>query len=148
MVDESAFHQFRLMANVQSCIFEKAILATCCACSRVKRNYIAERESIVCADSSARATCQELHQLLCVNSAFALHHIHPDDPLTHAQELRLQCGGLKSLSYSIYGEESVADAASLVSEASRKFGNLQSLPYSQIIKAIASYKLRQRHNSA
>ena len=146
MVDETEFRQALFSANLQNCTFGKAVLSRCCGCSLVAKHYIAERESIVCSDASYRENCHSLHQLLRHNSAFALKHIHDDDPFTHAQEMKLQCGGLKGLQDAVEGTESVADVASLVESACRKFGTLESLPFSKIVQSIAAFKIRKRHN--
>ena len=146
MVDETAFRQALRFANLRSCIFGKAILARCCSCGLVEKHYLAERESMVCANASARLNCQSLHQLLRHNSAFALKHIHVEDLLTHAQEMKLQCGGLTGLQYAIDGAESIDDVVSLVDAACLKFRTLEMLPYSQIVQSISSFKIRKRHN--
>jgi hypothetical protein len=147
MVDEAAFRQVLCNANLQSCPFSKAVLAGCFTCALIEKHYIAERESLVCADSSARLICTSLHQLLYENSTFALKHIHGDDPLTHSQELKLQCGGLNGLQYVVNGAESVEDIFNLIDAAFRKFGALEVFPYSQIIQSIASFKMRKRHQA-
>lgn len=147
MVDETAFRQALRFANLQRCIFGKAILAGYCSCAQVKKHYVAEREFIVCAEAPARVNCLSLYQLLCHNSTFALKHIHDDDPLTHAQEMKLQCGGLIGLQDAVNGAESVADVVSLVNAASREFGALETFPYSQIVQSIVSFKIRRRRNT-
>jgi hypothetical protein len=152
MVDETAYRQALRFANLQSCTFGKAVLARCCSCSLVEKHSIAERESIVCAQASARVNCQLLHQLLRHNSIFALKHIHEDDLLTHAQEMKLQCGGLTGLqnAMNVNGaneKEPVTDVVSLVNAALRIFGALETLPYSQIVQSVASHKIRQRRKT-
>lgn len=147
MVDETAFRQAQRFANLQPCTFAKAILARCCSCSRVEKHYVAERESIVCTDASARLSCLSLHRLLQHNSTFALKHIHDDVPFTHAQEMKLQCGGLMGLQYAVDGAEADVDVVSLIDSACRKFGALETLPYSQVVQSIASFRIRKRHNT-
>ena len=147
MVDETAFRQVLSSANLQSCAFRKAILAGCCSCSLVEKHYVAERELIVCADKSARVNCLLLHQLLSHNSIFALKHVHINEPLTHAQEMKLQCGGLIGVQYVAGGTTSIADVVSLVDAACLKFGTLEMLPFDQIVQSITSFKIRKRHNT-
>jgi hypothetical protein len=147
MVDEIAFRQVLRSVNSLPCIFGKAIMANCCDCSMVQKHYLAERESMVCIDSSARVSCHALYQLLRHNAAFALKHIHDDDPLTHAQEMKLQCGGLLGLQYVVDKTKFVPDVFSLIGTAHRDFGTLETLPYSQIIQSIASFKTRKRRDT-
>ncbi len=145
MVDELAFRQARHFANVQSCAFGKAVLAGCCSCSLAKKHYIAERESVVCVDLSARNRCISMHQLLRLNSAFALNHIHADEPMTHAQEVKLQCGGLIGLQLAVNNTKAVADVVTLLDAARGKFGDQQMFPYSQIVQSVAAFRPRKKH---
>ena len=147
MVDETALRQVLHSANLQSCAFRKAILAGCCSCSLVEKLYVAEREFIVCADKSARLNCLLFHQLLSHNSTFALKHAHINEPLTHAQEMKLQCGGLTGLQSVAGGTTSIEDVVRLVDAACLKFGTLEILPFYQIIQSISSFKIRKRHNT-
>ena len=86
-----------------------------------------------------------LHQLLRHNATFALKHIHESEPLTHAQEMKLQCGGLAGLQISVDEAGLVVDVAGLVKTATRKFGSLEKFNYSLIVQSIASYNIRKRH---
>jgi hypothetical protein len=147
MVDETAFRKVLRSANPQPCTFGKAILAACCKCPLVEKHYVAERETIACADEAARAACFSLHEQLRHNSAFAIKQIHDDGPITHAQEMKLQCGGLQGLQRVVDGRDAVDDVYALVGAALVKFGNLEMLPYVQIVQSVASYKIRKRHGT-
>jgi hypothetical protein len=146
MVDETAFRQVLRSTDPLTCPFGKAILSGCCACPLVARHYIAERESVLCSDMSSRSDCVLLHEMLLHNSSFALKHIHDMEPLTHAQEMKVQCGGLHGLQHAVDGTDEVADVAALVRAACREFGSLEDLPYSLIVQSVASYKMRKRHD--
>ncbi len=145
MVDETAFRKVLRSTDPEACAFGKAILSTCCACSLAARHHLAEREMIVCTDAAALVDCAALHRLLLHNSAFALKHLHDTDPLTHAQEMKVQCGGLLGLQRAVNEAEVVTDIAVLVDAAYYKFGSLEQLPYSQIVQSVAALKLRKRH---
>ncbi len=146
MVDETAFRQVLRSTKSDACAFSKAVLAFCCACALAERHYLAEREAVRCADAAALANCHALHELLAHNSAFALKHIHDAEPFTHAQEMKVQCGGLRGVQIAVTGTQAVADVAGLVTAAFRKFGSLEDLPYSQIVQSVAASQLRRRHD--
>lgn len=146
-MDETAFRQVLGSMDTQSCPFDKAILAGCCACELAEKHYVAERETVVCTEDSACLSCLKLHGLLRHNSAFALRQIHDEAPITHAQEMKLQCGGLLGLQQALDGADTVADVAGLVAAAQQKFGSLENFPYAQIVQSVASFKLRKRHNA-
>jgi len=72
--------------------------------------------------------------LLRHNFTFALGKLHIDGPLPHAQEMRMQCGGLKGLQFILDGNEEVADVAALLELAQQRYGNLAELPFSLIVQ--------------
>jgi hypothetical protein len=133
-MDETAYRQ-ALSANIPSaCPFEKTILSSCAACSKAEKRNIAEREVVACNDKEAWRRCVALRDLLRHNFTFALGKLHIDGPLPHAQEMRMQCGGLKGLQFSVDASDEVRDVAALVAMAQQKFGELADFPYSLIVQ--------------
>jgi hypothetical protein len=133
-MDETAYRQI-LSANVLStCPFEKSILSSCAACSKAEKRNIAEREVVACNDKEALGRCIALRDLLRHNFTFALGKPHIDGPLPHAQEMRMQCGGLKGLQYSLDDSDEVHDVSALLVMAQQKFGELADFPYSLIVQ--------------
>ncbi|MCO5098092.1 MAG: hypothetical protein M9884_11595 [Rhodocyclaceae bacterium] len=143
-MDETAYRQARQAAVQHPCAFEKALLAGCCACSLAQRRHIAEREAVACLDAVARASCVLLLQLLRRNAAFTLHLSRADEQLTHAQEMKVQCGGLAGLQRVLSGSEEVEDVSRLVQSARQAQGGLEDLPYSEIVQSVAAYRTRRR----
>lgn len=145
MVDEDAFRKELRAAAAQSCPFGKAILARCCACSLSDKHAIAERETVNCSQPSARGRCLELYGLLRRNSLFALRQLHVDDPLTHAQNMKIQCGGLLGLQFALDAATEVVDVVALVEAACHEFGSLDEFPYSRIVQSVSAFQLRKQH---
>ena len=142
-MDEKAYRQ-TVSATIRNfCPFEKTILARCAACSKAEKRNIAEREIVTCSNAEALELCIALRDLLRHNFTFALGKLHIDGPLPHAQEMRMQCGGLRGLQFSLDENDQVQDVAMLVVMAQQKFGGLAELPYAQIVGlANALYKAR------
>jgi hypothetical protein len=142
-MDETAYRQ-KVSTTIQnSCPFEKTILASCAACSKTEKRNIAEREIITCNNAEALERCIALRDLLRQNFTFALGKLHINGPLPHAQEMRMQCGGLRGLQFSLDANDQVQDVSSLVVNARQKFGGLSDLPYAQIVRfANTRYKGR------
>jgi len=133
-MDESAYRQV-LSATVHgACPFEKSILSNCAACTRSEKRHIAEREVVACSDREAQERCTALRDHLRHNFTFALGRPHIDGPLPHAQEMRMQCGGLKGLQYAVDAGDEVMDVDALVVSAQRKFGDLAEIPYMLIVQ--------------
>lgn len=144
MVDETIYRQVLRSTDPLSCVFDKALFAHCCQCSLSNRHLLAEREHVSCRDGPSRALCFSLHEQLLHNATFALKHLHDDDPLTHAQEMKLQCGGLRGVQYALNGTDEIDDVSALILAVREKYGGLESLPFSVIMQFIASSKLRKR----
>jgi hypothetical protein len=143
-MDETAFRQARKAAVEHPCPFEKALLSGCGACALAQRRNIAEREAVACREGSAREACAALLGLLRRNAAFALHLSHPEQRLTHAQEMKVQCGGLAGLQRTLAGNDEVGDVGALVQAACRSRGGLEGLPYSLIVQSVAAWQPRRR----
>ena len=134
-MDESSYKSMRGSWSERVCAFEKTVLSKCVYCSQVEKHNLAEREVVLCQDAALRARCISLYGLLRSNFTFALGVTHIDDRLTHAQEMRLQCGGLKGLCYVLNEEDDVPDVAVLLDEAGKNYGELDQFPYQEIVVA-------------
>jgi hypothetical protein len=143
-VDETAFRQARKAAVEHPCPFEKALLSGCGACALAQRRNIAEREAVACREGGARETCAALLGLLRRNAAFALHLSHPEERLTHAQEMKVQCGGLAGLQRALADVEEVGDVGALAQAACRSENGLEGLPWSAIMQSVAAWQPRRR----
>ena len=142
-MDETAYRQTLTATVPRLCPFETTILVQCAACSKAEKRNIAEREIVSCNDAEAFERCIALRDLLRRNFTFALGRLHIDGPLSHAQEMRLQCGGLKGLQFSLDDSDQVQDVASLVVMAQQKFGEFADFPYQRIVRlANTLYKTR------
>jgi len=142
-MDEKAYRQILSTSIIHACPFERSILTHCAACSQAVRHNIAEREVVVCGDESSLERCITLRDALRDSFTFALGKLHIDEPLPHAQEMRMQCGGLKALQFMQNGSDEILDVAGLLQLARQKFGPMENYPYSQIVQfAMRNYKPR------
>jgi hypothetical protein len=143
-MDETAYRQTRRAAIDHPCPFEQALLTRCAACALEQRRHIAEREAVACVDAEARAACTALLGLLRRNAAFALHRVRQEERLTHAQEMKVQCGGLAGLQQALTGADTVDDVSALMRAARRSRGGLEDLPWSEIVQSVAAWQPRRR----
>lgn len=142
-MDETAYRQALTSSIPRHCPFERSVLTHCAACSRAEKHNIAEREAVACNSAEAQQACIALHDSLRHNFKFALGKSHIDGPLPHAQEMRIQCGGLKGLQFIQDGNDQVEDIDALLAMAQQKFGELADFPYAQIVRwATTHYKAR------
>lgn len=137
-MDETAYRQILSATLHGACPFEKSILSNCAACSKAEKHNIAEREAVACNDKEALGHCIALRDLLRHSFTFALGKTHIDGPLPHAQEMHMQCGGLKGLQVTLDGSDQVLDVAALLEMSHKKFGSLDEFPYAQIVRLAKS----------
>ena len=136
-MDETAFRQ-RLSDMIERpCTFGKAVLARCVACSRSDRIQIAEREVVTCQTAPSLSRCISLHEQLRHNFSFALRKTSEQTALSHAQEMRIQCGGLKGLHQVLHDDCEVADVDALLAAILMRWEDLADLPYSEVVHAAA-----------
>lgn len=143
-MDETAYRQICSEVIERPCTFEKALLARCVACDRSTRIQIAEREAITCQNASSFSRCTSLHDSLRPSFAFALGKVRDDAPLPHAQEMRVQCGGLKGLQYVLNDNADVANVDALLGSVLQKWGEISEIPYSEVVHA-ANLCYKGRH---
>jgi hypothetical protein len=143
-MDETAYRQKFAEVVARPCVFEKALLARCVACERSQRMQIAEREAVTCGDAGSHSRCRALHEQLRHGFSFALGTLHDDTVLPHAQEMRVQCGGLKGLRQVLGGDAEVANVDALAENALRQKGDWAGIPWSEVVHAAAQC-YRGRH---
>lgn len=134
-MDESAYQQTRAAWSQQVCVFEKTILTKCVYCAQAEQHNLAEREVVLCKKTDYRDRCRTLYSLLRTNFSFALGKVNNAEQLTYAQEMRLQCGGLKGLQCVMNGSDDVDDVVKLLDGAQQQFVTLEELPFQQIVQA-------------
>ncbi len=140
MLNEEAYRKARVDAESIPCPFGKAILARCCQCSLSLKRNIAEREVAACSDRTAQSACQALLELLLDKALFALKHAQSEIP--HAKAMKIQCGGLAGIAEAC--GSSLEDVHALVLSAVERFGSLDDLPYSEIMKSISAFEIRKK----
>ena len=137
--------------NERACPFEKAILSRQCGCQHVQRLQIADREAAGCRSASAQPVCRDLLRLLRTNAQFALGMATSPGTLPHGKEMKVQVGGLlglqRLLAPTTTDLREVENVYRLVRAARRVHGQLESLPFSQIVRSIVSYRGRRRTRS-
>lgn len=143
-MDETAYRQIYSEVIGRPCTFEKAVLAGCVACELSTRVQIAEREAVTCGSAPSLARCTSLHDRLRQNFAFALGRVRDDTPLPHAQEMRVQCGGLKGLQYVLDGTAEVDNVDALLELVLQRWDQLVEIPYSEVVHA-AGLCFKGRH---
>ena len=128
------------------CPFEKAILSAQCACELATRFSVAERMGVNCRSDIARNNCATLLAPMRDRARFALKMTDTSDRLPFGKEIRAMIGGLIGLQrlFAPADTTRVDNIHGLVRQAQEQFGSLESIPYHEIVKPIASYQAKRR----
>jgi len=146
-MDETAFRNARGEINRLPCVFERALLARNAVCGLAESHALAEREAIACTAPLARAECGRLAGLLREKSSFALGLPTTQRLLPHAQVMRIECGGLDGLRQVLDPQAPAPDVHRLVCVARERYGELDALPFSEIVKGVAAWQGRRRRRA-
>lgn len=135
--------------NHLPCVFARPLLAQHAVCefalrpvSQVSRATLpgaTVRPGLVCAQPVARAVCARLSGLLRENSTFVLKLPAAGRKLTPAMLMRVQCGGLHGLKANLDPQALAPDVLRLLRLADARFGDLQNLPFSELVQGVAAW---------
>ncbi len=134
-MDEQAFRERQQAMQQRRCVFAKAIFSACAGCALADRIQIAEREIVRCRDAASQARCAALHHRLRQSFGFAIGELHDDAPIPHAQEMRIQCGGLLGLGLLLNGTAQADNVDVLLAQVWQRWGGIGDIPYSGVVHA-------------
>ncbi len=128
------------------CPYEKAILSTRFLCGKAMHQYIGERTAVACRSEDARQDCVTLLRLLRDHSRFVLKVTDTARELPFGKEMKIIFGGLEALQALLAGLKPGTndDIHTLVHEARRCYGSLESLPGQQMVRYIAASRPGRR----
>lgn len=132
------------MSDPGLCPFSKPIIGQWCCCPHA---ILAERCSgkMACGQAEYRPACVELVSLFKQQSRFVLGLASDDAQLTHAQLMKIRCGGLlgmqRLLQPSITENPCVRD---MITGAEQRFGQLSAFPFNDILRDISSFSHRKK----
>ena len=148
-MDQDAFRQTYREVNERFCAFEKGVLTNQCECSQADRFCIAEREGVHCNSDVGQARCLKLLGLLREHARFALRTGNEDKALLpHGKAIRIQVGGMRGLQTVLEPDQPaptrIDDIYATIARAEQVYGDLDALPFSEIMPQIAAYQGRAR----
>lgn len=149
-MDQDLFRQTYREVNEVYCAFEKSILTNECRCRLSERFCIAEREGVHCRAEASQTRCLRWLELLREQARFALRTEEERRLLPHGKAIRLQVGGMRGL-LKVFQETAddgerveIDDVDGTLALAEARFGPLERLPFSQIMRDVAAYQGRKR----
>ncbi|VAW74910.1 hypothetical protein MNBD_GAMMA12-2448 [hydrothermal vent metagenome] len=169
-MNEEEFKNVYKSVNKQKCAFEKAALTRRYSCSRLIRRNIGEREAAGCSESQACHLCNELLCKIREKSRFVLKTTGTGkNPLPHAKEVKVQCGGLSGLellagaNHEDAGKDliqtsclnnelntqlpSVQDIYQTIKMTLQKYSTLNQIPWPSVVQAVTQFSGRKKRGS-
>jgi hypothetical protein len=145
-MDQDAFRQTYREVNEVYCAFEKSVLTNECRCSKSERFCIAEREGVHCLSEASQGRCLRWLELLREQARFALRTEEERRLLPHGKAIRLQVGGMRGLATVLDSDrdDAVNDIDATLDLAEQRFGDLQEVPFSGVMREVAAYQVRRR----
>ena len=145
-MDEKQYKSTYTSINPQRCVYEKAINSRVCNCAKAQRFNLADREGVACSFMPGLERCTDFLELLRGKTRFVLHRIEVEQALGHAEEIKIQNGGLLGLQSQAgaSGQQTVEDINSLFNLAEALYSTLDNFPYSLLMQTIATYRIRNR----
>lgn len=147
-MDQDAFRQTYRDINPCFCLYEKSVLTHRCGCSQANRFCIAEREGVECLSESAQQQCFEFLEILREKARFTLKMTHEGSNLAHGKAIRLQVGGLRGLHVLLHPDkpapEVIRDAHATITACRKRFGSLEEIPYTEVIRQVAAFRDKRR----
>ncbi|MCB1801902.1 MAG: hypothetical protein KDI82_09470 [Gammaproteobacteria bacterium] len=148
-MDQDAFRETYREVNQVYCAFEKSVLTNECRCRCAERFCIAEREGVHCNCERSQQRCLRWLELLREQARFALRTEEERRLLPHGKAIRLQVGGMRGLLKVLAGDDTtnvsvIDNIDATLGEAESRFGALEKLPYSDIMRDVAAYQVRKR----
>jgi len=144
-MDEKHYKKTYSSINPQRCVFEKSINSRVCNCNKSQRFNLADREGVACTAKASLSRCELLHKHLHDNARFVLQKLNVNE-LGHAQEIKIQNGGLIGLHKECSGREIVEDINEVIAVAENKYNSVEEFPYSKIMQVVNAYRIRPKRN--
>ncbi|EGV31395.1 hypothetical protein ThidrDRAFT_2017 [Thiorhodococcus drewsii AZ1] len=152
-MDDDAFRDTYRALDQRVCAFEKSLLTRQASCSLAERFCIAEREGVHCSSETAQDSCRDLLERLHQEARFLTRSTAPAGSRPHRLVLRVQVGGLRGIASVLNEDVSedpapkppfIEDVKATLDAARARFGGLDRLPFSIIMRQIAAYRDRVR----
>ena len=137
------------MEEEQLCPFSKPIVGQWLQCPHARLAEHCSGKMVCSIEESTRDSCIGLADLLREKSLFVLGIAHDDDELTHAQLMKIRCGGLLGMQR-VLGQD--VDESPVVREivagAEARYGDVVQFPFSEIVRDIKAFSHRHKiHDS-
>ena len=145
-MDEQEYKNAYDRINQLKCVFEKAMCSLKCHCSQGTMFRLADRHGFGCNSPVDQKRCVDFLNHLRKQTRFVFKINDLDGPLPHNKEIRVQNGGLLGLQQIVTQQEqdTVADVSQLLKQSYEKFGDMENIPFDQVMQSVMAYQARPK----
>jgi len=148
-MDEDQYKTVYNELNPNRCIFEKSITNRRCDCQLKRMFVIATRECVACQSEIAMKRCTRVLDAMRNNARFSLKVVTVNRPMPHNKELQVQAGGMLALQNLMTSMpelelKSVVNIHQTMETALEEYGDIENLPYGELVKGIVKYESRPK----
>jgi hypothetical protein len=91
-----------------------------------------------------KASCDELDQAFKTNMRFILGVINESDELTHAQLMKIRCGGLLGMTRVLgINTNDPVSVREVIDKTIKEYADIKNFPYNKIVQDIKNFKHRK-----
>jgi hypothetical protein len=130
------------MPNKILCPFSKPIIGGWCTCDYANLEERCSGKMSCKRSAELLSSCSELVNSLKENSRFVL-GLHDDpDLLTHAQLMKIRCGGLLGMQRVLELGDHKPDVRTVIDKVNERFESVDSFPFNEIMPDIKHFSHR------
>lgn len=90
------------------------------------------------------SSCEELVEHLTLNSRFTINVTETNSELTHAQLMKIRCGGLQGIHRELgFEEQTIPDVPVLIMSMRQQYTDINSFPCQLILRDIKDFSHRK-----
>lgn len=129
------------------CPFSKPIIGNWCHCQYANLEERCSGKMSCKQPADFLESCYELVNTLKDNSRFVL-GLHDDHALlTHAQLMKIRCGGLKGMQRVLHCDDAIPEVRNVIDVATARFGTIREFPFTEIMPDIKQFSHRTTRGS-
>lgn len=133
-----------MKTNPELCPFSKPILGKWCSCPHSKLADRCSGKMSCTRMDDLKQSCHELDRAFKTNMRFILGVINKDDELTHAQLMKIRCGGLEGMKRVLgIDTQQPVNIRDVIEQTRANYGEIESFVFNEIVQDIKKFKHRK-----
>ena len=126
------------------CPFSKPVLGKWCSCPYAKLADRCSGKMSCTRVDDLKASCHVLDDAFKINTRFILGMIDEEEELTHAQLMKIRCGGLIGMQRVLgFDPEQPVNVREVIDKTISNYGEIENFPYNEIVQDIKNFKHRK-----